>query len=217
MRIMGPLESNQSRRGEFFLLMPDTTRGGKGHGVVFENVKKLRTPPRLILRPEGGGFPPLAEKPLLVHSPKKGGLPEDLEGGMSGYWLVSERLRDALVSIDPDGFEFVDSEYRLADGSEGPRYFLCDVTRVIDAVDEGSSKLRIIRDDGYPGGKFYDLRGGSALAFRKDAVGQAHIFRTPYSGNLVFCDSALRDAVLAAGIGGGGESRGLSFTDAADI
>lgn len=214
---MEPSKSIHPVPGEFFLLMPDTTRGGKGHGVVFENVKKLRTPPRLILRPEGGGFPPLAEKPLLVHSPKKGGLPEDLEGGMSGYWLVSERLRDALVSIDPGGFEFVDSEYRLADGSEGPRYFLCDVTRVIDAVDEGSSKLRVIRDDGYPGGKFYDLRGGSALAFRKDAVGQAHIFRTPYSGNLVFCDSALRDAVLAAGIGGGGESRGLSFTDAADI
>jgi len=27
----------------------------------------------------------------------------------------------------------------------------------------------------------------------------------------------LRDAVLSAGIGGGGESRGLWFTDAADI
>lgn len=81
MNIMEQMESTQPRRGEFFLLMPDTTRGGKGHGVVFENVKKLRTPPRLILRPEGGGFPPLAEKPLLVHSPKKGGFLKILKEG----------------------------------------------------------------------------------------------------------------------------------------
>lgn len=209
--------SSQPARGDFFLLMPDTTRGGRGHGVVFENVKKLRTPPRLILRPEGGGFPPLFEKPLLVYSPKKGEPPEDLEGGMSGYWLVSDHLREVLISIDPSAFEFVECDYRLADGTAGPRYFLCDVTRVIDAVDEAASKFRIIHEDGYPGGKFYDLKGGSSLAFRRDVVGSAHIFRTPYSGNLVFCDRALRDAVLSAGIGGGGESRGLWFTDAADI
>jgi hypothetical protein len=83
-------KSNQPVPGKYFLLMPDTTRGGKGHGVVFENAKRLRIPPRLILRPEEGGFPPMAEKPLLVYSAKKGSLPEDLEGGMSGYWMVSE-------------------------------------------------------------------------------------------------------------------------------
>lgn len=77
---MEALKSNQPDPGEFFLLMPDTTRGGKGHGVVFENAKRLRIPPRLILRPEEGGFPPMAEKPLLVYSAKKGSLPEDLEG-----------------------------------------------------------------------------------------------------------------------------------------
>ncbi|MBN5143191.1 DUF1629 domain-containing protein [Stenotrophomonas maltophilia] len=214
---MEPSKPNHPVPGEFFLLMPDTTRGGRGHGVVFENVKQLRTPPRLILRPEKGSFPPMAEKPSLVYSAKKGSLPEDLEGGMSGYWMVSERLRDALVSVDPAGFEFVECDYRLADGSEGPRYFLCDVTRELDAVDEGASQFRIITDEGYPGGKFYDLKGGASLAFRKDVVGQAKVFRTPYSGGLVFCSRELRDAVWDAGIGGPGESRGLWFTDAADI
>lgn len=217
MKSMEPSKSNLPKPGEFFLLMPDTTRGGRGHGVVFENVKHLRVPPRLVLRPEGGGFPPLIEKPLLVYSPKKGEPPEDLEGGMNGYWLVSARLRDVFVSFDPDAFEFVACDYRLADGSKGPSYFLCDVTRVLDAVDEDASTFRIVRDEGNPGGKFYDLRGGSSVAFRKDVIGASHIFRTPYSGNLVFCDSVLRIAVLAAGIGGGEISRGLWFTDATDI
>ncbi|HDS1510160.1 DUF1629 domain-containing protein [Stenotrophomonas maltophilia] len=210
-------KSNQPVPGKYFLLMPDTTRGGKGHGVVFENAKRLRIPPRLILRPEEGGFPPMAEKPLLVYSAKKGSHPEDLEGGMSGYWMVSERLRGALVSVDPAGFEFVECDYRLADGSKGPRYFLCDVTRELDAVDEEASKFRIITDAGYRGGKFYDLRGGASLAFRKQVIGQARIFRTPYSGNLVFCDRELRDAVWNAGICGPRASRGLWFTDAASI
>jgi hypothetical protein len=89
---MEPSKPPHSVPGEFFLLMPDTTRGGKGHGVVFENAKRLRIPPRLILRPEEGGFPPMAEKPLLVYSAKKGSLPEDLEGG-------AERLLDGLRAI----------------------------------------------------------------------------------------------------------------------
>jgi len=214
---MEALKSNRLAHGEFFLLMPDTTRGGKGHGVVFENAKRLCTPPRLILRPEEGGFPPMAEKPLLVYSAKKGSLPQDLEGGMSGYWMVSERLRDALVSVDPAGFEFVECDYHLADRSKGPRYLLCDVTRELDAVDEEASKLRIITDAGYRGGKFYDLRGGASLAFRKDIVGKAKVFRTPYSGGLVFCSRVLLDAVRNAGIGGPRESRGLLFTSASEI
>lgn len=211
------MTQNSPKRGEFFLLRPDTTRRGRGHGVVFDNVKKLRTPPRLILRPEAGGFPHLIEPPRLVYSPKKGDQPEDLEGGMSGYWLVSERLQKVLAAVDPDGFAFVECDYRLADGSEGPRYYLCDVARELDALDEEASKFRIISSDDYPGGKYYDLTGGTSLAFRKEVVGPAHVFTTPYSGNLVYCDRVLRDAVWDAGIGGPKHSRGLWFTDAADI
>ncbi|MEF9873998.1 MAG: DUF1629 domain-containing protein [Glutamicibacter sp.] len=208
---------NEPSPGQFFLLMPDTTRGGRGHGLVFENVKALRTPPRLILRPESGGFPILAEVPRLVHAPKKGDLPEDLEGGMSGYLLISDRLKQVLAAVDPEGCEFVECDYRLADGTKGPKYFLCEVARELDALDEVSSKLNIIVSDDYPGSKFYDLAGGASLAFRADAIGEAHIFRMPYSGGLVYCDRTLRDAVWDAGIGGAKVTRGLRFKDAADI
>lgn len=211
------MKRNQPRRGEFFLLQPDTTRGGRGHGVVFENVKTLRTPPRMILRPASGGFPSLSEAPRLVHSPDEGDPPQDLEGGISGYWMVSERLHRVLSQVDPDGFAFVAADYRLSDGKKGPPYYLCDVIRELDALDETSSKLAIDVSDEFPAGKFYDLTGGSSLVFRRDAVGAAHAFRTPYSGRLVFCDRHLRDAIMDAGIGTGKQTHGVWFTDAADI
>ena len=211
------MNQTQPQRGEYFLLQPDTTGGGRGHGVVFENVKRLRTPPRMILRPSIGGFPALSEVPRLVYSPDAGDPPQDLEGGISGYWMVSERLQRVLSQIDPAGFAFVEADYRLSDGTKGPRYYLCDVIRELDAVDELVSKLTIEESDEYPAGKFYDLTGGSSLAFRKDAVGEAHVFRTPYSGRLVFCDRRLRDAVVGAGMGETGDSSGVWFTDAADI
>lgn len=206
-----------TRRGRHFILRPDLTRGGRGHGVVFENEDALRTPPRLILQPEGGGFPPLKETPRLVYDPKKGDHPEDLEGGMSGYWLVSERLKAVFEAVDPGAFEFADCDYRLPDGSAGPRYFLCDVVRTLDALDESASKLMIEISDEFIDGKFYNMMGGSSLVFRPDVVGSSHVFKLPYAGRLVFCDHVLRDAVYEAGIGGPRKSRGLWFTDTSDI
>ena len=195
--------------------MPDVRRGGHGHGVVFENIDQLLNPPRRILRPATGGFPELRQKPRLVYDPAAGDPPQDLEGGLSGYWLVSDRLKSVLEGMDPEGFAFVECDYLLQDGSQGPPYFLCDVVRVLDALDEAASTLRIEVSDDFVGGKYYNFAGGISLAFRKEAVGNAHVFRTPYSGNYVICDRRLRDAVQGA-IGGSGGSGGLWFEDAAD-
>ncbi len=214
---MDSTRSNEPITGEFFLLMPDTTRRGRGHGVEIENEDDLLQPPRLVLRPEEGGFPPLKETPRLVLVPKLGDPPEDLEGGMSGYWLVSERLKDAFLAVDPAAFEFVKCDYRLPDGTKGPSYYLCEIARELDAVDEDVSRLRVIVDDDYVGGKFYDFRGGASLAFKKDVVAGAHVFRTPYSGDLVYCDRIFRDSVRAAGIGDEIRTCGLRFKDAADV
>jgi len=56
-------------RCEFVLLMPDASRRGRGHRVAFENLPSLRTLPRLILRPKGGGSQAMAEAALLRRSP----------------------------------------------------------------------------------------------------------------------------------------------------
>ena len=204
--------TNQPKAGEFFQLRPDVGRGGKGHGVVFENEKALLTPPRLIVRPRTGGFPSLRDVPRLVYHPREGVPPEDLEGGMSGYWLVSERLRQVMEAVDPDAFVFSDTDYRLADGSKGPTYFLCDVIRTLDALDEEASMLNIVISDDYEGGKHYSLAGGTRLAFKSSVLGSSHVFRLAFHGG-VFCDRVFKDAVAAAGIVTAKRTNGLWFYD----
>ncbi|WNH52743.1 DUF1629 domain-containing protein [Stenotrophomonas oahuensis] len=203
---------NAPAAGQYFMLQPDARRGGAGHGVVFENRKELLTPPRRILRPDAGGFPELAQTPRLVYSPKQGALPQDLEGGFSGYWLVSERLRNVMMAVDASAFEFVEADYRLADGSVGERRFLCDFVRELDALDEEASTLEIERSDEFVGGKYYNLLGNIQLSFRKEVLGDAHVFRLPFSG-LVFCDARFKSAVERAGIIDGALSNGLWFED----
>ncbi|MCC4600380.1 hypothetical protein XmelCFBP4644_11870 [Xanthomonas melonis] len=207
---------NKFQEGEFYVLMPDLEYGPK-LGVVFENAKKLLVPPRLILRPSEGGFPPLSERPRLIYDPSKGVMPKDLEAGFSGYWLVSERLHQVFSTVDPEGFSFVECDFLMTDSTPGPKYFLCDVVRVLDALDEENSEVEIEVSDDFVNGKFYDLTGGARLAFRRDVVGDYHVFRTPFSADYyVICDRALLDAVREAGIGTGGGSDGLWFRDAAD-
>lgn len=63
--------SGQPRPGQFFILEAGKINGPT-NGVVFENLDRLLSPPRLILLPEGGGFPPLRETPRLVYNPSKG-------------------------------------------------------------------------------------------------------------------------------------------------
>lgn len=204
--------TNPPRKGEFFQLQPDVRRGGKGHGVVLENEDALLTPPRLILLPKTGGFPVLRETPRLVYHPREGVLPEDLEGGMSGYWLVSERLRQVMEAVDPDAFAFADVDYRLVDGSKGPTYYLCDVVRTLDALDEEASTLDIEISDEFEAGKYYGLTGDVRLAFKREVLDSAHVFRLAFHGG-VFCDRTFKDAVEAAGIVTPRKSNGLWFED----
>ncbi|MCC8538906.1 DUF1629 domain-containing protein [Xanthomonas axonopodis pv. poinsettiicola] len=207
--------ANQPKTGEFFILEAGTING-PANGVVFENIKDLLSPPRLILRPEGGGFPPLRETPRLVHRPGKGPPPKDLEPGFSGYWLVSERLYQVMASVDPNAFAFAKVDYRLADGSKGPPSFLCDVVREIDALDEEASKLFIDTTEDFVNGKFYDLTGGASVTFDRKRLGPAHVFKTPHTIR-VFCDRVFKDAAAAAGIETDTDADGLWFIDASDI
>ncbi|PPU74253.1 hypothetical protein XcuCFBP2542_15665 [Xanthomonas cucurbitae] len=206
--------ANQPKAGEFFILEAGTINGPV-NGVVFENVNRLLSPPRLILKPVGGGFPPLRETPRLVYQPSKGPPPKDLEPGFSGYWLVSERLYQVMVSVDPNAFAFAEVDYRLADGSQGPRHLLCDVIQEIDALDEDASTLFIDTTEDFVNGKFYDLTGGASVTFNRERLGLAHVFKTPYAIE-VFCDRVFKDAVALVGIRTDTDDDGLWFIDAAD-
>ncbi|MCC4606246.1 DUF1629 domain-containing protein [Xanthomonas campestris] len=206
---------NKPKKGEFFVLTLDSRTPGPGHGVVFDNEKELLTPPKRSLRPWEGGFPPLREKPRLIYDPKKGDMPQHLEGMFSGYWLISDKLKFIFEKIDPLAFQFAETDFLMPDGTSGPTYFLCDVIRTLDAVDEGNSELRIERGSEYVNGKAYNFSGGARLSFRKDVIGSAHVFRLSHSFS-IFCDRLMLDAIRSEGISTADNSGGLWFYDAAD-
>ena len=206
-------DDNKPTKGEFYILRPDM-RGSRGHGVVFENGKALRPPGQGLIRPPGGGFPALKEMPRLRYHKSKGTLPNDLDASFEGYWLVSEPLKQVFESVDAEAFAFAPVDFILDDESQGPPHYLCDVIREIDALDEAASTVRILTE-GYPNGKYYSLTGGANLAFIKEIIGSAHVFRNPYAAD-VFCDRFMRDALIENGYGKGRNSRGVRLLDAAD-
>lgn len=202
--------------GQFYLFAPDLESNRAFRGAEFENLSALLDPPRIILRPDNGGFPALREKPRIVFDASKGPEPRDLEGGFSGYWLVSERLWRVMNAADPQAFDFVECDVHLADGTPMPRRFLCDVVRELDAIDEERSRLDIEIDEDLVNGKFYSIAGGASLAIRSELVRDAHVFLTPFS-TFVIASRGFVDAVHAAGLARNPRDSGISFVDAAAI
>lgn len=194
-------------KGRFFILEPSFWGGGGIPGLEIANKGNLRLPGTYMIEPPNGDPNQYSERPQLVHVPETGGMPRDFED-LFGMWIVSERLKRVFESIDPDGFAFAACDFTLADGSAGPPYYFCGVLRNLDALDENASRLKIEVGD-FVNGKYYDRSGGASLIFRKDAVGSAHVFLTPFALD-VFCDHVLRDAVVASGV------QGVRFTDVVD-
>ncbi len=197
---------------KFYVFGPDIRGGGPGHGLIFVNEDALLTPPRMIVRPQDGGFPKLREKPHIAYDKKQGKPPRDLEGTLSGYWFVSERLKQIFEAVDPDGFAFAECDYTLNDGSMGPKHFLCDVIRSIDALDEETSDVRVKYYPNHQTGedeKIFSVAGGASLYFREEVIGDAHVFIQPKLATKPICDERLYNACKSVK-----DLKGLWFLDA---
>lgn len=212
--------TQRPEKGKFYLLDPDIRGGGPGTDVEISNEDALLTPPRLIIKPVEGGFPALAETPILAHSSNSKRRPRDLEGGFSGYWLVSERLKRVFEAVDTDGFAFAPCDYVLPDGSKGPQHYLCDVVRTIFALDKSRSdfQTRIVRDHASNQNvEIITFSGGAKLSFKEELIGDSHVFRMGEKPSSVICDRRMYEAVRSAGIGVKPSSDGLWWKDAADF
>jgi hypothetical protein len=196
----------KSKARKFFVMDRDY-RASRAPGYRIENKTKLLLG-RRTLGPDPGrrGFPNYPEAPRVLFDKKLGRSPRDLEE-CSDYWLISDRMKAVLEATDAEAFAFVKCEVRLRNGERGPAYWLCDVVRVLDAVDEAASRLKIYDE---AGDKTYSLMGGANLVFKVDVVGPAHVFRMAHLEPAVICDQQLKDACRAAGV------RGITFRDAAN-
>lgn len=169
-----------------------------------ENLAALTGGRQVLIPPRERGFVPFPEPPRLVIDKSLGRAPADWEL-FHDYRLVSERMKNLLERLDPKGVCFVRCETRYQDGPTAPPYWLCDIVRVLDAVDEAKSVLEIKYPT--PDRKVCNLSKTSSLIFKEDSVGAAHIFRLRFYP-MVVCDQVLKDACKEAGI------KGIGFTDA---
>ncbi|CEE42294.1 DUF1629 domain-containing protein [Xanthomonas citri pv. citri] len=204
---------NAPRKGEFYILRPDMRGGGRGPGVKLENEDAVPFSIAYSLPGEDAGLAALKEPPRVRYDSHIGDMPNDLESGLKDYWLVSEPLKQLLEAADPEGFAFALCDFRLEDGTPAAPHYLCEVVRIIDAIDEEASTIKVLA--GHRNGKYYSLRGGAELAFKKEVIGAAHVFRTPYTAD-AFCDRSLRDTLIEYGFGKSPRTRGVRVIDAAD-
>jgi hypothetical protein len=112
------------------------------------------------------------------------------------FWLVSDHAKDIFESIDSEAFEFREVELRNRQGKRGPRYWYCDVVRLLDALDPESSGLGVqVMPDGAPHTmSMWAGIAGNAF-FKKSVIGDHHIFRLKTEPGTICCDQLMRDAI----------------------
>jgi hypothetical protein len=161
---------------------------------------------RTLMSPPGERrFPPLSEPPRLLIDRSLGRAPADWEL-FHDFRLVSDRMKDVLEAVDREGVAFLKCESRSLGRNVAPDYWLCDVIRILDAIDEEKSRGEILEDG--TESRRYSPIGGPSLVFKEEVVASAHIFRPRFWGKIV-CDQAVKDACKAAGM------KGIRFRDAA--
>jgi hypothetical protein len=199
------VRQRKPRKRKFYVMTFDYNRAGR-RGFTLEDESVL---------PHGQfDFLNFSEPPCFIFDRKRGRLPEDLEQ-YANFWLVSDRTKTVFQAVDPAAFAYVECKVKLFDGDyDGPRYWLCNVTRILDALDEAQSRLKVgIREDSRYidfGKKYYDILGRHELVFRDEAIGDAHVFRMEYLRRTIACDEAMKDACKAVGL------KGVKFDDASN-
>lgn len=193
-----------SHKGSFFLIESSLWGNGQVPGLEFANEDALIYPGMYIVERPTGEPDQYPERPHLVHVPEKGGMPRDIET-LAGIWIVSEPLKQVFEQVDPDAFAFVACDFSLADGSPGPQYYLCNVVRTLNALDESASRVKIKLEHDYQTGqdvKIYSIAGGASLVFKQEVVAGAHIFRQEALGAPPICDRVMFDALTARDFNG---------------
>jgi hypothetical protein len=193
-------------KGKYFSIGPNF-RGGRA-GFVIQNLSKLPLNGN-VLEPKRGtrGFPEYPEPPLLCLHRKLGRPLRDIEL-YHAYWLISASAKAVFTSLDPEGFAFLKCNV-FTELGPGPEYWLCDIIRVLDAVDDENSSVKITHDSL---GKWYSFVGRENLIFQHEVVGLAHIFRLSYHTlSAIFCDRRMKEACKSADL------KGLRFGDATGL
>lgn len=199
--------AHQGRKRKLYMVTKRSSGGVFGYELS-NNQTLFSGGPCIFLPPPGNrGFRNYPEMPVFIAGGKRGQRTgRDFEQ-YSVYWFISDRMKAVLERVDPGAFAFLKCRVQLPNGMDGPTRWLCDVVRVLDALDEEkSSKIGIGTADN--GRKVYLISWGVPLIFKDDVVGPHHIFRMMYFEPIVICDEEMRLACKTANL------TGISFVEA---
>lgn len=122
----------------------------------------------------------------------------DIYPNTLGLWFVSDRAKSLLENLDHQAFAFSKTRTDYSNlPVTGLDYWLCDIVRVLDCIDEGQSLIRLQEDVPF---KHYlhllDVR------MRSDVVGSAHAFRLVSGYHIQVVDDVIASAFEAEKITG---------------
>jgi hypothetical protein len=184
------------KRPKFYRITEKTVGRGSGFELLngralFREHPKALPPPRALHPPLGQrGFREYPEMPVFLVGAQIRDFAE-----YSGYWFISDRMKAVVERIDPNAFAFLQCRVQMRDGTGGPLRWLCDVIRMLDALDEHNSKVTIGVSD--IGSKTYYLPMYGHVFFRSEEVGPNHIFRVMYTDSYIVCDEEMKLACEA--------------------
>ena len=192
----------ESYKGRFFLVDPSLRGNGQVSGLEFANEDALIHPGMNIVERPTGEPDQYPERPHLVHVPEKG-LPRDFEAlaGICGL----RGTQTGIPACRPRSIRICLMRLHPCRRLPGPQYYLCNVLRTLNALDEARSRVKIKLDHDHQTGqdvKLYSVVGGASLIFKADAVANAHIFRQERLGASPVCDRVMSDALVAAKLTG---------------
>lgn len=147
----------------------------------------------------GSGVPLVPRTPTLLIDRSNAAVElADIEPAPWTRWYISNRAKLLLESVDAAAFDIKPSQTYIDGREQGEdsTYFVCDVTRFVDALDEQRSRVTV-RSPVRTVSIF-----GDQNTFLRSRVGNHCIFRPTYTPHCVACTEEFRTAVLQAGLTG---------------
>jgi Protein of unknown function (DUF1629) len=199
-----PIARERKPREQRFFVVDGQTASRASGFEILNGDKLVEGGAAAFLPPPGLPFRNYMERPVFLADEKRGRINRDLEIH-AGFWFISGNMRSVLQAVDPEASSLIECDMQSPDGNRQAPRWLCEVVRVLDALDEVRSKVRVgVADDG---SKYYRRGGDEKLVFDEAVVGASHIFRMKYCESRIICDEELRRACKSAGL------NGISFVD----
>ncbi|WP_232627719.1 imm11 family protein [Methylobacterium sp. Leaf118] len=175
---------------KYFIVSHDRNKSLPGLILINESTISTSGDPTFVLRDSSvRGFPPTKEVPYIKYIKSRGRKPKEFEK-FRDFWLITNRVKEFLESVDAEAFVFMSCRTCIEGHESDGEYWICDVVRTINALDELKSDISI---DYVGGKKLYNLIGSERYLFLEEKIQSNIIFRMQFAWHKVICNDIFRE------------------------